>query len=168
MTTDSQIVSYVFPCCCLLCFRSVLAAFSHHFSFVPSDVFSGRFLCVFHTVFSNVFSRFHSVSLLFSDSFGLSFLSVLRTFCLVLFAEEVDKGDKRVGEPHGLLSLVPQIVRAQRDQNPNSVVKFVLAVHVQHKLARLLRQLQHPKQLLRPGEARTINVELSGVLLGDA
>ena len=86
----------------------------------------------------------------------------------MLFAEEVDKGDKRVGELHGLLSLAPQIVRAQRDQNPHSVVKFVLAVHVQHKLARLLRQLQHPKQLLRPGEARTINVELSGVLLGDA
>ena len=86
----------------------------------------------------------------------------------MLLAEEVDKGDKRVGEPHGLLSLVPQMVRAQRDENPNSVVKFVLAVHVQHKLARLLRQLQHPKQLLRPGEARTINVELSGVLLGEA
>ena len=86
----------------------------------------------------------------------------------MLFAEEVDKGDKRVGELHGLLSLAPQIVRAQRDHNPHSMVKFVLAVHVQHKLARLLRQLQHPNQLLRPGEARTINVELSGVLLGHA
>ena len=68
MTTDSQIVSYVFPCCGLLCFRSLLAAFSHHFSFVPNDVFSGRFLSVFHTFFPCFFA------------FPFCFSSVFRQF----------------------------------------------------------------------------------------
>ena len=84
----------------------------------------------------------------------------------MLLAEQVDEGGKRVRQLDGLLALVPQVVRAQRDENPDSVVKFVLAVHVQHEVARPLRELQQPKQLLRPGEAGAFDVELRGVLRG--
>ena len=122
----------------------------------------------FQIVFLNVF-------ILFSYCFRISFRLVpahslgvfcVWTSCLVLLAEQVDEGDKRVREPHGLLALVSQVVCAQRDEDPHPVVQFVLAVHVKHELARPLRELQHPKQLLRPGEAGAFDVELRGVLRG--